>query len=294
MKQIINFSRFKFSAWLFTMTFVVLFSACDSDDDASSSNISRVSMKTQPQLDYVLGDLLNLTDMVITLDKGGNSIDISFSDFASEGITTEPENGKSLDFSDTSVIVKIGESGKGLTQTIDVHNDVTAIEIKTEPTKDYFYGQKLNLTDLEVTYTYENGVMEDFIYTEIQKEIESVPANGDALESDTDVSITHIDSGLNVVQELNMVTFFPRGAVLVTGPENTVYNEGEIIDLSGTLIRYTLINGSEVEIGFEDFDALNINGTPANGSAINAGITEIKVKHILPTTQVSIPVTVNP
>ncbi|KAA5821864.1 hypothetical protein FPF71_15265 [Algibacter amylolyticus] len=293
MKQIINFSSSKFLALLCAFGFVVLFSACDSDDDASS-NIERVSMKTLPQLDYILGDMLNLSDLVITLNKGGEDIDIPFSAFAQEGITTEPENGTVLDFSNEAITIKIGETGKGLVQAITITNEVTAMEIKTEPKTDYFYNQSLDLTDMVITFTYENGDIADLLYLDVRKDLETVPANGTAIDSNTDVSITHLATGLNIVQELNLTTFFPKSAVLVSGPTKTEYSVNEILDLSGTVIRYTQINNSEAEIGAEDFEALGITANPLNGKPISAVVTEVKVKHRLPGTEVSFPIVVNP
>ncbi|XMO86782.1 hypothetical protein AAFN75_00460 [Algibacter sp. AS12] len=293
MKQIINFSSSKFLALLCAFGFVVLFSACDSDDDASS-NIERVSMKTLPQLDYILGDMLNLSDLVITLNKGGEDIDIPFSAFAQEGITTEPENGTVLDFSNEAITIKIGETGKGLVQAITITNEVVAMEIKTEPRTDYFYNQRLDLTDMVITFTYENGDTADLPYLDVVKDLETVPANGTAIGSNTDVSITHIVTGLNIVQELNLTTFFPKSAVLVSGPTKTEYSVGDILDLSGTVIRYTQINNSEAEIGAEDFEALSISANPLNGKPISAVVTEVKVIHRLRDTEVSFPIVVNP
>ncbi|MDO6759984.1 bacterial Ig-like domain-containing protein [Tamlana sp. 2_MG-2023] len=260
----------------------------------STSDIDRVSMKTLPQLDYVLGNALNLSGMVITLDKGGDLIDVPFESFQSEGIITEPENGEILDLTDESVTISVSDSGKGLIQAINVTNEVVAMEIKEAPRTDYFYGEKLDLTDMVLTFSYENGDSEDLSYAEVQNDIETVPVNGEAISSDTDLTITHVTTGITVVQELNLSRFFPVSAVLVTPPTKTEYAVGEPLDLSGIVIRYTMSDSSEVNIGFEDFDALKIGSTPENGTILTADVVVVKIKHLRPTTLVSIPITVTP
>lgn len=282
MKKSINYSHFKLTSLLFIFAFVVLFISCE-DDDEALSDIKRVSMKTLPQVKYVIGDLLNLSDMVITLEKGGNNVDIPFSAFAVEDIITEPENGKVLDKSDKSVTVKIGETGKGLIQSISVTNDVTLMEIKSEPSKNYINGQKLDLSEMVVTFTYENGDVVDYTYAEIQKDITSVPENGAELSSsDKKVTITHISTGVNIVQDIKVIRFTPIRGVLVTSPTKSEYKVGEKLDLTGTVIRYTLLDRSEVEItGYEDYYALRLTASPSNGEELEAGVTQVRVSHVI-------------
>ncbi|MBJ2173519.1 carbohydrate binding domain-containing protein [Aureibaculum sp. A20] len=293
MKQTTNISRFKFASLLVALVFVTLLSSCDNDDEPLS-DLSRVSMKTLPQVNYVLGTALDLSDMVITLDKGGENIDIPFASFEQEDITTEPENGKILEFSDKSVTIKLGTSGKGLIQTINVTNEVTEIKLKNEPIKDYVSGKKLDLSNMVVTLVYENGDEEDFDYEDIKEEITTVPAHGDIVSgNDKEVLITYTSTGVEVVQELNVIRFAPVKGVIVTGPAKSEYVVGERLELSGTVIHYTLLDNSEVDVAFEEFEAFKLTATPANDEQLNASITEVKVRHVSGI-EVKIPITVNP
>ena len=97
MKQPLFFSKYRFAYLLFAFSFV-LFTSCGNEDEDLSS-INRISMKTLPKLNYILGNPLDLSNMVVTLDKGGNMVDVPFSSFATEDITTEPQNGQLLELS---------------------------------------------------------------------------------------------------------------------------------------------------------------------------------------------------
>lgn len=289
MKQTLNYSGFKFASLLFA--FVATFISCDGNDDLS--DIDRVSMKTLPQVKYVVGDALNLSDMIITLEKGGSIQDIPYSSFETEHIITNPEDGKILELSDFSMTVKVGDSGSGLIQTIEVTNDVIAVAIKTEPTKDYVVGERLDLTNLVVTLSYENGDQKEVPYSEFGAEIITMPEHGEPLElDDSEVLITHVESEINSTQDINMSAFLPRTGVLKTPPLKTEYAVGEILDLTGTVITFTMFDGTtEVDVVAEDFELFNLSVSPAHGSILEAGDTEVKVSRLF--ARVSIPLIIN-
>lgn len=292
MKQVLNFPHIKFATLFFAFAFVILFTSCENEDDEASSDINRVSMKTLPQLNYILGNTLDLTDMVITLDKGGKDIDIPFTSFEEEGITTEPVNGTVLDLSNTTVIVKLGDSGKGLIQTIKVTNYVTAVEVKNEPTKNYIAGQKLDLSDLVVTLTYQNGDKQDVSFSSFGEEISTAPLNGEILSTtNKTVSITHVETKINSEQKLTVSPFIPLQGELIAGPTKSNYAVGDLLNLKGIVIKYTLFNNSTVVVAFEDFAAFNLTSNPKNGAELKATDTQIKVSHIIGTV-VKIPITV--
>ncbi|RPD91763.1 hypothetical protein EGM88_14095 [Aureibaculum marinum] len=293
MKKTIKFTRSKFTYLLVAFAFVVLYTSCNSEDDGPSSDINRISMKTLPQVKYVLGETLNLSDMVITVNRGEGSVDIPFSSFEAEGIITEPENGKPLELSDESVTIKFGTTGKGLIQPINVTNDVVEIRIKTEPNINYVNGQKLDLSDMVLTLVYENGDEEDFEYENIKEDIVTVPAHGDVIKAtDTEVLITYGETEVQTVQELELVRFTPVRGELITTPLKSEYEIGERLDLSGTVIRFTLLNNSTVDVAFEDFESFKLTPTPANDEKLSAGRTEVNVRHVSGI-QVAVPIIVN-
>ena len=295
MKELLSYSRYKFTFLLFSLAIAVLFNSCTSDDEDPLADLNRVSMKTLPQVKYVLGNALNLSDMVITLDKGGNSVDVPFASFASEGITTEPQNGKILGFADNSVIIKVGASGKGMMQTILVTNNVVSAVIKNASKINYVRGQKLDLAGLVVTLTYENGDKKDVAYANFAGEIETLPKQGTVISTDQstlDLVITHIVSKVNVKQVLTIEPFFPLTGALVSGPIKTSYTVGALLDLKGTVIKYTLFSGTVIEVSVDDFAAFNIASSPANGSILASGVTRVTVRHSVFGAQVNIPITV--
>lgn len=293
MKQTIFYSRFRLASLVFA--FVVLFTSCDNNEDESLSDINRVSMKTLPQVNYVLDSALDLTNMVITIDRNGNIIDIPFSSFGAEGITTEPENGKILDLSDKSIIIKIGDSGEGLIQPIIVTNDVVNVEIKNATEVEYVSGQKLNLEDLILSLSYENGDVKEVPYAEFSDEIITTPAHGEVLSSsnsEVELTITHVVSKLNVIQVLSLEPFFPLSGSLVSGPEKTTYTVGDILDLKGTVIKYTLFSGTVINVDVEDFEGFGLSSNPTNGAILKATNTKVTVRHFLFGAQVNINLTI--
>ena len=251
-------------------------------------------MKTLPKLKYVLGNPLDLSNMVITLDKGGNIVDVPFSSFATEGITTEPENGQLLELSNKTLLVKVGTTGQGLTQIIDVTNNVVNMVVKTEPTNVFLNGQRLDLSEMVVTLTYENEDERDFTFADFEStNIITSPENGTVLASaNTEVIITHEPTNVSATQQLKINSFIPRTGVIISPPTKTNYAVGEPLDLSGTIIRYTLFNQTTIEIPFEDFENFRISSNPANRAILQATNTQVRVAHPFGAA-VNIPITVN-
>lgn len=295
MKQTILFSRYKFATLVYAFIILVVFTSCDDDDDAMS-DINRVSMKTLPQVNYILDNALNLSDMVITIDKNGTSSDIPFSSFEEEGITTEPENGKIVEFSDKYITVKIGDTGKGLIQPIVVTNDVINVEIKNETETEYVRGQKLNLDDLIVTLSYQNGDVKDVAHADFADEITTTPISGEPLldpNTNVDLTITHAVSSLDAKQTLILEPFFPLSSSLVTGPTKNTYAVGDLLDLSGTVIKYTLFSGTVLDVASEDFADFGIASNPADGGILAATNTTVPIRHFLFGAQVNVNLTID-
>tara|TARA_R110001606_G_scaffold2515_1_gene11039 strand:- start:80 stop:958 length:879 start_codon:yes stop_codon:yes gene_type:complete len=292
MKQSLFFSKYRFAYLLFAFSFV-LFTSCGNEDE-DSSNINRISMKTLPKLNYILGNPLDLSNMVITLDKGGNMVDVPFSSFATEDITTEPQNGQLLELSNKSIIVKLGTTGAGLTQTINVTNNVVDVAIKTPPTAVFFSGQRLDLSDMVLTLTYENNDTRDFTFAEFEDtNIITSPTNGAVLASaNTEVVITHEPTNVSTIQAIKINSFIPRSGAIVSLPTKTTYTVGEPLDLKGTIILYTMFNQTTVEIPFEDFENFRITSNPANRTILQASNTQVRVAHPFGAA-VNIPITVN-
>ena len=250
-------------------------------------------MKTQPKVKYVLGETLDLTSMVITLGEGESGEDIPYASFDAKGITTEPVNGKVLDFSDEAVIITIDNSDKGMIQAIEVTNDIVELIVKTEPKKNYVSGEKLDLSSLLITTVQEDGTTTDVAFADFGKKFGTTPMNGDILAvSNTAVVISYLETEAKVTQSINVIAFEPVSATLVTGPTKNVYDVGERLNLEGTVINYMLPGGLEFELSFEDFASFGVTATPANEDKLKAMYNEVNVM-TASGFAVGIPITVN-
>jgi len=267
--------------------------SCDSDDNGAVSGENGLSMKTQPKVKYVVGDKLDLSGMVVVMDQEGNMVDVPFDSFAAENITTDPANGKVLDFSDESVIVSLGNTGRGLTQPIDVTNDIVELQINTEPRTDYVNGERLDLSNLMVTTVQEDGTTNDVAFADFGTNFQAVPADSSLVSIDsTTINITYLETGAAIEQEITVTPFEPVSAEVVTPPTKAGYDVGEPLDLAGSVIKYSMADGNEIEIPFEDFENFGITSLPTNGNKLAVTSTEVQIVTASEFT-VGVPVTVN-
>lgn len=192
---------------LVLISITIVFVSCQKDDP----KLENITVKTAPlKLNYYESDILDLSGLVISINMdNGNSEDISFADFESEGITCLPTNGSTLTKGNKYVVITHTSSGKSINQSITVSEiEVTSIEIKSECTKkDYYLGENLQLSGLEVTLFMNNGNTEDVALSDFENNgITCDPTNGTKIISElTDVYIEHATSGKNINQAVNMI-----------------------------------------------------------------------------------------
>ena len=292
MKYILNFAQNRIALLLMALV-VFIFSSCNSDDDAEVVTSSTVRMKTLPKVAYVLGEALDLSDIVISMDKDGGVVDVPFASFGSENISTDPANGTVLDFSHQQITISIGESGAGLIQAISVTNNVVALEVKNKATDNYVNGQKLDLNDMVVTLVKEDGAKTDVAFKDFGTDIQVAPMNGDILSVDnTQVMVTYASTNVKIAQEIQVLPFAPLSGTVTTPPTKNEYEIGERLDLEGTVITYEMTGGLEVIVPFEDFEAFELMATPANETKLKATDTEIQISHSSGLS-VAVPITVN-
>ncbi|MDO7173733.1 carbohydrate binding domain-containing protein [Mariniflexile sp. AS56] len=234
-------------------------------------------MKTQPKVKYVLGESLDLTGMVISVGTGDNKKDIPYSSFGAEGITTEPENGKVLGFTDEAVTIRLSNTSKGMIQPIEVTNDIIELIVKIEPKTSYVSGEILDLSGLVVTTVQEDGTTADVAFADFGKKFGTTPMNGAILTvNNTGVVISYLESEAKVTQPISVIAFEPVSATLVSGPTKNVYELGERLNLEGTVINYMLPGGLELELSFEEFASFDITTTPANEDKLKATDNEVQ------------------
>jgi uncharacterized protein (TIGR02145 family) len=97
--------------------------------------VTSISIKTPPNCTtYYKGELLNLSGLVVTLNKNNNTKeDNSFTDFGSKGLTCNPANGAELTSSNTEVSITHTVSSKNTNQSIMVNTEITDIDNNKYP-----------------------------------------------------------------------------------------------------------------------------------------------------------------
>lgn len=279
MERTINFTLNKMMR-LWLLLALVVGGSCNSDDETDAVGASGVHMKTLPKVAYVLGEELDLSDMVLTLERDGGVVDIPFSAFASENITVDPPHGTVLDFSHEQVNISVGESGAGLIQPISVTNNVVELEVKTQAMASYVAGQQLDLGGMIVTLVREDGSKADVVFEDFGTEIETDPMNGEVLSVDqSEVVVTYVSTKASIAQEIEVLPFFPVSGTLLSPPLKSEYEIGERLELDGTVLSFEMANGQEVTVAFEDFGAFELTASPANEEKLKATETEVGISH---------------
>ena len=275
--------------------FLLVFASCSEDNEDMAGGVTRVSMKTLPKVAYVIGEELDLTNLIITLDKGGSEVQVPFASFGMEDITVDPANGTVLDFSNQSLSINHNGSGKGLIQSIIVTNNVVGIAVKNKPRESYVEGEKLDLSNLVLSLTYEDGSLEDKAFADFGNTIQTTPANGTVLsEADSEVVITYVSTNASATQSVQVEAFTPLSAIVNIPPSLIDYEIGERLNLEGAVIRYSLVSGTELNIPYEEFEVFGIVATPANEDKLKVSDTEVEIRHEATGVVAMLPVTVNP
>ena len=292
MEHILNFTRNKVTVLLMALV-ISIFSSCESDDEGEITTASTVHMKTLPKVAYVLGESLDLSDIVISMDRDGGTVDIPFASFGAENITTNPTDGTVLDFSHHQITIRVGDTGKGLIQAISVTNNVVGLEVKNKATENYVNGQELDLSDMVVTLVKEDGTKNDVAFNDFGTEIQTSPVNGAILSIENEeVIVTYPSTKAKIAQTIQVVPFAPLSGTVTTPPTNTEYEVGERLNLEGTVLTFSMASGQEVIVPFENFEAFDLMANPVNEAKLRASETEILISHST-NVSVAIPIMVN-
>lgn len=173
--------------------------------DFDLEHVENIEVLEQPSnLIYTEGENLNLAGLKVKLtDNKGKIKEVSFDDFEANGITTEPTNGKELTLSENDKKVTITK-GKGRAETdpltvnpivFDSQN-IAKIEVKTQPKLDYTEGDKLNLSELVVTLTDNQGLKKDVAFADFANYgLTATPAN------DTKLTVDDNDKKIEIAKD---------------------------------------------------------------------------------------------
>ncbi len=107
----------KKSYWLIIIG-VLVFSSCEKEDPS----IINISTKTPPsKVDYYINELMDLSGIIINLEKDDQSIEkVSFVDFSKKGLTTYPKNGSKITPESKEVVITENTSGKSVLVDINL------------------------------------------------------------------------------------------------------------------------------------------------------------------------------
>ncbi len=204
--------------------------------------LSSIEITTPPTKNkYIKNETLDLTGLVITARYTNGDTKI----LTSADYTTVPSLTKSLQISDTNILLSYTEDGiiKTVNQSIEVEEKLlSSIEITTPPTKlQYIENEIIDLTGMIVVARYTNGdtkLLTSADYT-------TVPSSTDELQtSDTNILLSYTENG--ITKTVNQAIEVKSNKVLAsieitTPPTKTVYIKNQIFDPTGMTIlaRYT-------------------------------------------------------
>ena len=154
------------------------------------------------------------------------------------------------------------------TTTVVVKRDVSklvSIAVTTPPTKtNYYDGDTLDMTGIEVTATLENGETED-----VTSDCVFRPEDGAVLSvGDTSVLIYYTDiNGISraTAQAIVVAEIELSSIAVTTAPTKTAYTTGEELTMAGLEITATMNNGDTETVAY---GAEGLSYSPAEGTVI--------------------------
>ena len=184
--------------------------------DFNLDNVVTIEILNQPsKMSYTEGEKLNLAGLKVRLTDNKDKIkEVVFEAFEENGITTEPANETKLTVDNNGKAVKITK-GKANTDTDPLtvnpkvfdKEHIASIVVKTQPKLDYTEDDNLNLSELEVTLTDNQGLTEDVAFEKfVDYGLTATPANETKLTvADHDGKTITIEKG-NVSGKTNALT----------------------------------------------------------------------------------------
>ncbi|MCL2057513.1 MAG: S8 family serine peptidase [Oscillospiraceae bacterium] len=177
-----------------------------------------LSIKTQPLLNYIVGDTLDLTSLVITIGYSDLSfIDVGFQSFWEHGYITSIDHGTVLEEAHNGARVSITHAESGRTAntsplTVDTAQvTVVGISIKTQPMLIYAEGGALDLSALVVAIRYSDSTTKDVAFSGFaENDLTTDATHGAVLgaaHNGTRITVAHGASGLTA--RTNMLAISP-------------------------------------------------------------------------------------
>ena len=160
--------------------------------DFDPEHVEKIEVIQEPsKIVYTEGEKLNLAGLKVKLtDNKGKIKEVSFEAFEENGIKTDPANDAYLtvaDHNENTVKITKG-NGSAETKKLTVNpkvfdsQNIAKIEVKTQPKLDYTEGNKLDLSELEVTLTDNQGLTKDVAFENfVEYGLTATPSNNTTL-----------------------------------------------------------------------------------------------------------------
>ena len=242
------------------------------ETEEPTPKLERIEVTKEPtKTEYFVGDRLDLTDMEVTAYySDGSSKEVS-------GYTTDPAHDEELNVAGTQEVTVI-YSEDDITKTDSfsiIVNPITleSIKVTKEPTKtEYFVGDRLDLTSMEVTAYYSDGSSKEVSgYT-------TDPVDGTKLN---DVGKQNVTVSYEGETDEFGIEVFPIPRALVTAaPINGVISPvagmaASTVISDGTDYKAALSwDGNTVSFGFDTVYTATITLTAAEGYTFAGGFSD--------------------
>ena len=208
------------------------------DELPEEIQITGISIKANPsKTSYIKGENLELTGGIITAtyeDGTTSNVNMTASNVGVSGYNAN-QTGKQT--------IKVTYSNHTATFDVTVHNEITGISIKTNPSKtSYIKGENLELTGGIITATYEDGTTSNVNMTASNVGVSGYNANQTGKQT---IKVTY--SNHTITFEVNVFDYIT--SIKVTNkPNKTEYIQNEALDLTGMTIIATYLSGDTKDV----------------------------------------------
>lgn len=201
--------RFPLNIIFISLIIVCIFFSCKKED-TSIVELKNIIIKNPPtKIKYYENDTLDISGLVISIEKDNGVIeDISFENFPDNGITCIPTNGSILNTGFENITIEHESSGVFVKQALIIYGLIPInISIKSAPTKlEYYEGDTLDLSGLEVTLSMNNGVIKDVKLVDFAiNELYCVPSNGSIISEPISITISKDNEYKTIFINQNLV-----------------------------------------------------------------------------------------
>jgi uncharacterized repeat protein (TIGR02543 family) len=253
-----------------------------------TAEFDSIELKQNPKLAYIHGDSLDLSNLVINFKyDDGSARAVPFGEFAAWGITTSPQNGEELSRSShNGVAVEISYIGINISTaplivnpapitnaeisiyspatgeapdfTAEGKGNFTIDTVKWEPNDNFFLGSTRYTVTIALSVINSNYTFIGLTAAAINGETAVISNNsGEAVA----LSYQFNPTNAKAVKEMR----------ILTEPESLVFTHGDLLDLTGLVLRLTYNDGEFDDVPAADFGSFNIFTMPENDSPLNYG-----------------------